>query len=266
MNAKEIMVRLAAPFSPDEIEWRIGSTNKDKTKGLALAYVSNRAVMNRLDETVGIENWRNEFIELGQVSKKTNSDPFVKNAKICRLWIRIDGEWIAKEDGSEDSDIEATKGGLSGAMKRAAVQWGIGRYLYKLPAIWIKIKLQGKSYVPDEIPRLPNWALPIGIQQQSPHNTFEVPEKIEPDKIFKLSADVERCVEAFSKFGIKKEHLENYLSKEAWTFDKTDLETLRNVYTQINSGKAVDDFFRIKTEPQKQSAKNLQRKLSTIET
>lgn len=60
---EEIMKELAEPFKPDEIEWRVGSTNKDKTKGIALAYVTNRAIMNRLDSVVGAFNWQNEFIE-----------------------------------------------------------------------------------------------------------------------------------------------------------------------------------------------------------
>ena len=55
-----------------------------------------------------------------------------------------DGEWIGKSDGADDSNIEAAKGGLSAALKRAAVQWGIARYLYhphafdanKNPAMW----------------------------------------------------------------------------------------------------------------------------------
>ena len=41
----DILKRLAAPFRPDQIDWRIGATNKDKTKGMALAYVDSRAVM-----------------------------------------------------------------------------------------------------------------------------------------------------------------------------------------------------------------------------
>lgn len=142
------MEKLQAPFAPDEIEWRVGSTNQDKTKGLALAYVTNRAIQNRLDETFGVFGWKNDFKEWKGTSQ------------LCGISVKQNDEWIAKWDGADDSNMEATKGGLSDAMKRAAYQWGIGRYLYKLPSVWCKIKAVGKSYALAETPNLPDWALP----------------------------------------------------------------------------------------------------------
>ena len=48
----------------------------------------------------------------------------------------------------EDSDIEPIKGGLSDSMKRAAVQWGVGRVLYKMTKpLWVRIEQKGNSYV-----------------------------------------------------------------------------------------------------------------------
>jgi hypothetical protein len=38
--------------------------------------------------------------------------------------------WISRCDGADDTNIEGAKGGLSDAFKRAAVKFGIGRYLY----------------------------------------------------------------------------------------------------------------------------------------
>lgn len=152
---KEIMNKLQAPFSPMEIEWRVGSTTTDKTKGLALAYITNRAIQNRLDEVFGCFGWRNEFRE------------WRGNSQLCGISILHNGEWITKWDGADDSNMEATKGGLSDAMKRAAYQWGIGRYLYELPNVWVKIKAVGKSYVIDEIPSLPKWALPEGAKPKA---------------------------------------------------------------------------------------------------
>ena len=54
-----IIDKLQEPFKESEIEWRVGSTTKDKTKGLALAYVTNRAIQNRLDDVFGIFGWKN---------------------------------------------------------------------------------------------------------------------------------------------------------------------------------------------------------------
>ena len=114
--------QLDVPFSPDDIEWRIQSSGMHNGKPWArvLAYVTNRAIMERLDQVVGRINWRNEFA------------PGPHGGVVCGISIRVDEEWITKWDGADNTDIESVKGGLSNAMKRAAVQWGIGRYLYRL--------------------------------------------------------------------------------------------------------------------------------------
>jgi hypothetical protein len=148
MDATNIMERLQAPFPAEDIEWRVGSTTQDKSKGLALAYITNRAIMNRLDDVFGPFGWHNEYKEWKQ------------NSQLCGISIKYEDEWITKWDGADDSATEAVKGGLSDSMKRAAYQWGIGRYLYKLPSQWHKLKPAGKSYVLDGKPSLPAWALP----------------------------------------------------------------------------------------------------------
>lgn len=124
MNLKEKLEKL---FSDDELEFRVGATNTDKSKGLALAYVQARAIQNRLDEVVGIESWR--------VSYKEISGSF-----IAKLELKINNEWIAKEDGAGTTDYEAIKGGISCAFKRAASVWGIGRYLYEIEGQWLPIE------------------------------------------------------------------------------------------------------------------------------
>ncbi|WP_129600866.1 Rad52/Rad22 family DNA repair protein [Anaerophilus nitritogenes] len=151
MDWDKIKKELMKPFNISDIRWRIGSTNKEKTKGLALAYISNRAIQNRLDEVFGMNGWKNEF-------KEWKAD----NKQLCGIsvWDDDKEEWITKWDGAEDTDFEETKGGLSNAMKRAAYQWGIGRYLYDVPSKWIEIEQQGRSYRMKGSPELPGWALP----------------------------------------------------------------------------------------------------------
>jgi hypothetical protein len=154
----DVMKQLQAPFDPSDIEWRVGSTTADKTKGLALAYVTNRAIQNRLDEVFGPFGWQNEFRE------------WKGSSQICGIsvWDSTKNQWITKWDGADDSQTEAVKGGLSDSMKRAGYQWGIGRYLYNLPAVWVPIKQQGKSYVIEREPILPDWALPEGYKKPNP--------------------------------------------------------------------------------------------------
>ena len=109
---------LKEPFLESDIEWRpqrSGVKKNGEPYAMTLAYVTNRAVMDRLDDVVGAGNWKNEF----KVSPN--------GGIICKLSIKVDDEWVAKEDGAENTKVEAVKGGLSGSMKRAAVQWGIGK-------------------------------------------------------------------------------------------------------------------------------------------
>ena len=140
-DAKTIREELTRPFAPEDLEWRIQVTSKDKTSGLAIPYVTNRAIQDRLDEVVGPENWYNDYKPWHGNGKK--------DAQICGISIYFEGKgFITKWDGAEDSDIEPIKGGLSDSMKRSAVQWGIGRVLYKMTKpLWVKIEQKGNSYV-----------------------------------------------------------------------------------------------------------------------
>lgn len=132
--AQNLMERLAAPLPPALVSWRVGSTNAAKTKGMALAYIDARDVMNRLDEVVGPEGWQSRYPHAGA---KT----------VCEIDIWVEGRgWVTKADGAGDTDVEKEKGSLSDAFKRAAVRWGVGRYLYDLPSPWVEIEPMGRSF------------------------------------------------------------------------------------------------------------------------
>lgn len=151
---------LSKPFGVADLEYRIGTLNKAGTSGMALTYVTNRAIMDRLDSVVGPERWQNTF----------EASP-LGNGLLCGIGVEVStGNWVWKYDGAQETKTEAVKGGLSGAMKRAAVQWGIGRYLYSLPATWVDLREgrrpanavyagKGKWFIP---PPLPKWAVPDG--------------------------------------------------------------------------------------------------------
>ena len=139
---EEIIKKLKAKFNEDDLEFRVGATNTDKTMGLALAYVQARAIQNRLDEVLGLENWKVAYQE-------------IQGGFICRLSIRINNEWISKEDGANLTEYESVKGGISNAFKRVASSgFGIGRYLYDAKKCWYPIKKQGNGYVFAETPKL----------------------------------------------------------------------------------------------------------------
>ena len=131
---EQIIKELQAPFKNEEIENKVGATNKEKTMGLALFYVQARAIQKRLDEVLGFMNWKVVYRE-------------VQGGFLCSLSIRVNGEWIAKEDGAQITEYESVKGGISSAFKRAASSgFSIGRYLYDAEANWYPIRSAGRGY------------------------------------------------------------------------------------------------------------------------
>ena len=115
---KRVCEELAKPFKDEDVFWRVDRSFK--TWARVLCYLDARAVMDRLDEVVGPENWQDQYHETAS------------GKNICTLSIRVDDDWVSKSDGAGNTNIEGDKGGLSDAFKRAGVKWGIGRHLYSL--------------------------------------------------------------------------------------------------------------------------------------
>ena len=153
---QDILQALARPFPPDAVGWRVGSTNKEKSKGMAVCYIDARSVQRRLDEVMGFD-WQSEII--------VQSSGLVT----CRIGLLINGHWRWRMDGTaavreapegQELDLKEEqkremnqKGAASDAFKRAAVQWGVARYLYEIPSPWVQIN-QYKQILDTEMPRL----------------------------------------------------------------------------------------------------------------
>jgi len=138
---------LKHPFNPVHTHWRVGSVSRDKTKCMPLAYIDARAVMYRLDSVCGIDGWQDSYVEspTGRI--------------ICSLSLRFDDEWITKSDGAGSTGVEGEKGAISDAFKRAAVKFGIGRYLYYIKPFWTELdgkrlpkSFDGTAYLPPYSP------------------------------------------------------------------------------------------------------------------
>jgi hypothetical protein len=139
----ENLTRLRQPFPSSDIKWRVGRWNSEALRGQALPYLDARSIQSRLDDIVGAENWQVEY----------KSSP-LPNGLICRLGILVGDTWVFKEDGAQLDAVNsgnnreiAIKGAYTDAFKRAAVMWGIGRYLYDYTAPWVEIKMRGKDAV-----------------------------------------------------------------------------------------------------------------------
>ena len=149
MTGAELHRRLSEPFAAADVEWRVTKVRSQSSEGLAVAYLNSRAIQNRLDDVVGPFCWRTRFIPWHQyMSTKPGKyeDPNEAQktpvfSQLCGLSIYMAErqEWVEKIDGAENTDIEAIKGGISDSFKRASVLWGIGRYLYEIPAKWTSL-------------------------------------------------------------------------------------------------------------------------------
>src|SRR6185312_5717028 len=113
---RDLFAAVAARFEPEEVKLRTQS-------GRQLHYVTARTVMNRLDEVLGPENWWDDFVPL-------------EHSVICRLTVRLpDGQILTKSDAGGYAGMadpgDDDKSGFADAFKRAAVKFGVGRYLYR---------------------------------------------------------------------------------------------------------------------------------------
>ncbi len=178
--------KLLEPFEQKDIEWRIGRGGEKNKKlwATCLCYVTNRAVMDRLDKVCGPQNWQDQYREW-------------KGGQLCGISIKVGSEWVTKWDGADDTAIESLKGGLSDSEKRAAVKWGIGRYLYRLDEGFAKIsnkgRLSGKVKVGGnnkwfdyDPPKMPSWAYageapPTATLTQMGPGGAELAEEPEPE-------------------------------------------------------------------------------------
>lgn len=179
-KSKFKLADLKEPFDPDEISWKpVSSGFSGAAKEpwvLMVPYLEARPLMERLDQVVGPENWKDDYEPVG-------------SGFFGALSIFFNGQWITKKDGADETEIAAFKGGMSDAFKRACVKWGLGRYLYDVEpafadfaqvykntagaiAVDIDVKDEAGVVIKTERvyclpPKLPKWALPFGAAKSA---------------------------------------------------------------------------------------------------
>lgn len=239
----DIQKLLADPFEVSDIEWRVQRSGVMQSGGgwaIVIPYVTNRAIQQRLDDVFNVDGWENVFTE-------TND----KKGYLCGLKVRFGDTWVTKWDASEYTQVEPLKGAISGAMKRAGVQLGIGRYLYNLDEEfvkctpcngrsgakhnYIKLKAKGQQSGVDaewKTPALPEWAMPSAKAENYIKQIEEAKSLNELKAVFtnayKYSSSFNRkdLVKKFTECKDKKKveleagelkaELEQYAKIEAW--------------------------------------------------
>src|SRR5262245_1141034 len=147
-QVQAITTALAVPFEPRDVKFKPQMVKNNRC--LAMAYVDARLIQDRLDDVLGPENWEDAY------------DLLPDGSVMCRLRLKLGDQWITKIDvgsPSEQPDSgDRLKAAFSDALKRAAVKYGIGRYLYRLPAQWVDYDPVKKQIA--QVPQLPAFAIP----------------------------------------------------------------------------------------------------------
>jgi hypothetical protein len=142
-DVQTITRALAEPFDAAEVRFKPAVVSGNRA--LALAYVDARVIQDRLDDVLGVEGWQDDY------------ECLPDGSVVCRLRLRLGVEWVTKVDvggPSEQPDGgDRLKAAFSDALKRAAVKFGIGRYLYRIPSQWVDYDPQRRQFVrPPTVP------------------------------------------------------------------------------------------------------------------
>lgn len=152
VDANVIAQALAAPFDATEVKFKPQTVSGNRA--LAVPFVDARVIQDRLDEVLGVMGWQDSY------------ECLPEGSVVCKLQIRVGSEWIAKEDvggqSEQPDEGDRRKAAFSDALKRAAVKFGIGRYLYRFKPQWVDFDAQKRQFV--RPPALPGVTPPPPVE------------------------------------------------------------------------------------------------------
>ncbi|MCK5613948.1 hypothetical protein KAR91_69440 [Candidatus Pacearchaeota archaeon] len=121
-KAESIEKQLAKPFKI--IHWRVLRSFGNQVS--CAPYITVRDTRRRLNKVFGVNGWQTKLVE-------------VKGGFTCELSCLIDDQWITKTDaGGEQGDNLKTT--ASDALKRAAMNFGVGEYLHSWKVVYLPAK------------------------------------------------------------------------------------------------------------------------------
>jgi hypothetical protein len=136
-----VLADLRRPFKPEAIKWKIQTNPKPEQnkKAMIVAHIDARLVAARLNTVA--PDWSDSF------------NDGLHGSVICRLTVcghtRCDVGWAEVADSNGLITDAGIKGIYSDAFKRAAVQFGVGAFLYSLPRQYAaadQLKHLGRSW------------------------------------------------------------------------------------------------------------------------
>jgi hypothetical protein len=144
----ELHKELAKPFPARSVSWRAGVVSRDKRRAQALPFVDPRLYEDRLNR-VCPGDWSVHF------------RPWGEKRIVCELTVygvtrASTGEFDAGDRIAQGTAAEAQ------AFKRACSKFGLGRYLYEIPIVWVDYD-EGRSRL-SETPELSGRFAPSDLE------------------------------------------------------------------------------------------------------
>lgn len=147
-----LVAKLAAPFPASAIGWKPKA--KEPTpdgKMPCVPYLVGHVIEERLDEVLGPDGWEDAY------------EPLDGLCVLCSLRVRLGSDrWVQRQGiggpSKQEDAGDRLKAAETQALKRAAAKLGVGRYVARLPKLWLAYDRDKKRIT--ETPGLPNWAVP----------------------------------------------------------------------------------------------------------
>ena len=160
LDVNKLLAELEVPFPPDQVRWRVTNTTNDKKRGQIVPYADPRAYTDRLNALFSPQGWTREYkIEtMNNITRMKKGESIVSGKVLVTCTVTIIGLWSHSGTGEEwaDDDNGMTSADAQ-AFKRACSCFGLGRYFYDFPAIWVDLD---QNRQPVRAPMLSAWALP----------------------------------------------------------------------------------------------------------
>jgi hypothetical protein len=160
LDVKKLLADLEVPFPPDQVRWRVTNTTNDKKRGQIVPYADPRAYTDRLNALFSPQGWTREYkIEtMNNITRMKKGETIASGKVLVTCSVTIIGLWSHSGTGEEwaDDDNGMTSADAQ-AFKRACSCFGLGRYFYDFPAIWVDLD---QNRQPVRAPMLSAWALP----------------------------------------------------------------------------------------------------------
>jgi hypothetical protein len=159
-DTKDVLAELEVPFSSEQVHWRVTNTTNDKKRGQVIPYADPRAYTDRLNALFSPQGWTREYkVEtMTNITRMKKGESILSGKVLVTCTVTILGfgshsgtgeEWADDDNGMTSADAQA--------FKRACSCFGIGRYFYDIPPIWVDLD---QNRQPGKTPVLSAWALP----------------------------------------------------------------------------------------------------------